>query len=62
MAGDGLQVEVLPGECEPDGITGGELRDPRGGEESPAEGQRSPLVDVSGKPVGRAAHVGRESS
>ena len=57
--GDGLEVEVLLGECEPDGITGLEVRAggvPRGGEIA-TEGQRGRQVAVSLEMVGRADHV-----
>ena len=56
--GKSLQVEILLGECEPDGIKGPQLR----GGEGPGEGERGGQVAVSCQPVWGAACVAGEIS
>ena len=65
LTGDGLQVEVLPGEGEPDGVEGLETlkdRDPvavHHGWDAPGEGEGADVA-VGGEAVGGAGDVGGE--
>ena len=65
LTSDGLQVEIVSGESEPDGVEGLEpLKDRdavtvRNGWDTPGEGERADII-VGGETVGGAGDVGGE--